>query len=33
MLNKHYDDAIYECEQAITYIERMIEAIKEAKNK
>ena len=33
MLNKHYDDAIYECEQAITYIARMMEAIKEAKNK
>ena len=33
MLNKYYDDAIYECEQSITYIARMIEAIKEAKNK
>jgi hypothetical protein len=33
MLNKHYDDAIYECTQAITYIERMMEAIKEANKK
>jgi len=33
MLDKHYDDAIYECTVAITYIEKMIQAIKEEKNK
>jgi len=33
MLNKHYDDALYECEQAITYVARMMEAIKEMKTR
>jgi hypothetical protein len=31
MLNNHYDDAIYECTVALTYIARMIEAIKHMK--
>ena len=33
MLNKHYDDAIYECTVALTYIANTIQAIKEIKNK
>ena len=31
MLNRHYDDALYECTQAITYVANMMEAIKEMK--
>jgi len=30
-LNNHYDDAIYECTVALTYIANMIEAIKHMK--
>jgi len=33
MLSNHYDDAIYECTVALTYIASMIEAIKYAKDK
>jgi hypothetical protein len=33
MLSNHYDDAIYECTVALTYIASMIEAIKHAKDK
>lgn len=33
MLDKEYDDAIYECEQALTYTYKMIEAIKEMEAK
>jgi len=33
VLDKNYDDAIYECTQAITHIAKMMEAIKEAKKK
>lgn len=33
MLSNHYDDAIYECTVALTYIANMIEAIKHAKDK
>jgi hypothetical protein len=31
MLDRHYDDALYECTQAITYVANMMEAIKEMK--
>ena len=33
MLNNHYDDAVYECTVALTYIGNMIEAIKQMKAK
>ena len=31
MLSNHYDDAIYECTVALTYIDRTMEAIKHMK--
>ena len=31
MLNKHYDDALYECSIALTYVEKMMESIKHIK--
>ena len=33
MLSNHYDDALYECTVALTYIASMMDAIKQMKEK